>query len=316
MKQSILLLLLCSLLLPLAACKDKQAANPSVATLSAEEQQEAKYLAYQRSNAEFFGDFASRYRQVQAILQQDYNFTNFYYFSDDLKNLQTRLQQTLAMPGEHELDKPALDYLNAINALLPLDNSLSDYSNNQSWQKDGGAAIGSLCRQLLPLLQQVAQAQQAFTRALQQVEDKQLLTTLRKYKEGSLQRYRLTSLYYGRRIYQGFMDGFAAYDNQNRDVGQWLNIQKQLEQDIMAFDTNANRYIASMPGKDSCSLFMNNLIDFVGESRALLNNFTQGGYSIKKTANVNTSFIRRHNDRLILKRHYLKVIASYNQGGC
>jgi len=316
MKQSILLLLLCSLLLALAACKDKQAPTPPILALSAEEQREAKYLAYQRSNAEFFGDFASRYRQVHAILQQDYNFANFYYFSDDLKKLQTHLQQTLAMPGEHELDKPALDYLNAINALLPLDNSLSDYSNNQIWQKDGGAAIGSLCRQLLPLLKQVAQTQQAFTRALQQIEDKQLLNTLHKYKEGSLQRYRITSLYYGRRIYQGFIEWFAVYDNQDIDTAQLLNIQKQLEQDIMVFDKNANNYIASMPEKDSCSLFMNNLIDFVGESRALLNNFTQAGYFSKKSANVNTAFIRRHNDRLILKRHYLKVIASYNQGGC
>jgi len=313
MKQSILLLLLCSLLLTLAACKEE---SPPLPVISVEEQRDAKYLAYQRSTADFFGDFASRYRQVHVILQQDYNFEQFYYFSDDLQNLQQSLQQTLAMPAEHALDKPALDYLNAINALLPLDKKISDYSNNQGWKKDGGASISALCRQLLPLLKQASQAQQAFSIALQQIEDKQLWDTLHKYKEGSLQRYRLTALYYGRRIHQDFMDWFTAYDNQENSNEQRMIIQKQLEQNIIAFDKNAKNYIANMPEKDSCSIFMNNLIDFVGESRALLSKFVQGSYTGTKKGNLNTLFIRRNNDRLILKRNYLKVIASYNQGDC
>jgi len=316
MKQSILLLLLCSLLLTLAACKDKQASAPPAPVLSAEEQSDAKYSAYQRSADEFFGDFASRYRQVHAMLQQDYDFTDFYYFSDDLQSLQNHLQAALAMPGEHTLDKPALDYLNSINALLPLDKKLTDYSNNKGWLKDGGAGIGPLGRQLLPLLKQTAAAQRNFSAALQQAEDHKLLNTLHKYKQDSSPRYRLTALYYAKRIHQGFADWFATYDNQETGNEQRLTIKMQLEQDIMAFDKNAKSYIATMPEKGSCSTFMNNLIDFIGESRALLTNFTQGDYSIKKAVNINTPLIRRTNDRLILKRHYLKVIASYNQGGC
>jgi len=316
MKQSILLLLLCSLLLTLAACKDKQASTPPEQTLSAEEQSDAKYNAYRHSAAEFFGDFASRYRQVHAMLQQDYDFTDFYYFSDDLQSLQNHLQAALAMPGEHPLDKPALDYLDSINVLLPLDKKLTDYSNNKGWLTDGGAALGPLCRQLLSLLETTAVAQRNFNTALQQAEDHKLLNTLHKYKQDSSPRYRLTALYYARRIHQGFADWFAAYDNQGLDHEQHLDIKMQLEQDILAFDKNARSYIATMPEKGSCSLFMNNLIDFVGESRALLINFAQGDYSIKKTVNINTPLIRRTNDRLILKRHYLQVIESYNQGGC
>ncbi|KXU37161.1 hypothetical protein AXE65_03860 [Ventosimonas gracilis] len=317
MKQSILLLLLCGLLLALVACKDKQASVlPAGQVLSAEEQSDAKYNAYRRSDAEFFGDFASRYRQVHAMLQQDYDFNDFYYFSDDLQSLQNHLQGALAMSGEHALDKPALDYLNSINALLPLDKKLTDYSNNKNGLNDGGAALGSLCRQLLPLLKATATAQHNFSAALQQVEDHRLLNTLHKYKPGSSPRHRLTALYYARRIYQGFADWFAAYDNQEMDNEQRLTIKRQLEQDILEFDKNAESYIASMPEKGSCSLFMNNLIDFMGESRALLTSFTQGDYSIKKAVNINTPLIRRTNDRLILKRHYFKVIESYNQGGC
>jgi len=316
MKQSILLLLLCSLLLALAACKDKQASAPAGQVLSAEEQSDAKYNAYRRSDAEFFGDFASRYRQVNAMLQQDYDFADFYYFSDDLQSLQNNLQGALAMSGEHALDKPALDYLNSINALLPLDKKLTDYSNNKRWLNDGGAALGPLFRQLLPLLKATAAAQHNFSAALQQVEDHRLLNTLNKYKEGSSPRYRLTALYYARRIHQGFTDWFTAYDHQEIDKEQRLTIKKKLEQDILAFDKNAKSYIGSMPEKDSCSLFMNNMIDFIGESRALLARFTQGDYSIKKAVNINTPLIRRTNDRLILKRHYLKVVESYNQGGC
>jgi len=318
MKQPILLLLLCGVLFVLAACEDNRPPAQNTQALSGEEQAEVKYEAYQRSTADFFGDFSSRYRQVHAMLQQDYDFSNFYYFSDDLQSLQSNLQRVLAMPGNHALDKLALNYLNAINALLPLDKKLTDYSNNKIWLNDGGAELGSLCRQLLPLLKQAAQAQHTFTVALQKIEDNSLWLTLNKYPEGSPQRYRLTALYYARRIYQGFEDGLKAYENQYVDDQYHLMIKGKLKNDIAAFDGNNNDYIASMPDKGSCTVFMNELVDFIRESRAVLSSFSQGSYSIKKVsgADVNTAFIRRNNDLLILKRHYLKVIASYNQGGC
>jgi len=319
MKQSILLLLLCSALFFLAACKDEQQSpsHPS-SSLSAEEQLEAKYQAYRRSTAAFLGDFASRYRQINAQIQPGYDFTDFYYFSDDLQNLQNRLRQTLAMPGEHVLDKPAQDYLNAINVLLPLDKNLSDYSNNQGWLKDGGAAAGLLGRQLLPLLREAARAQRSFADALQQSEDNNLLTTLHKYPDGSLQKYRLSALYYARRIHRGFVAWFADYNSPNTIQKNHENLKIQLQSDIDAFDKTTKSYIANMPESSSCSIFMNTLVDLVGESRTILSNFNKGEYSVKSHAqkDTNTAFIRRNNDLLILKRHYLKVIESYNQGGC
>jgi len=318
MKKSILLLLLCSILLTNVACKDKRSSTRPAVASSAEEQAQAKYNAYQRSAAEFFGDFASRYRQVHRMLQQGYDFTDFYYFSDDLQKLQSNLQKALALPGDYVLDNKAQDYLNAINALLPMDKKLSDYSNQKSWLKDGGAATGPMCRQLLPLLKEAARTQQDFAEGLQQAEDHNLWSLLHKYNEGTPQRYRLTALYYARRIYQGFIDWSAAYDNQPAREQQLLNIKIKLEQDIAAFDKNASDYIVNMSESGSCALFMNNLVDFIGESRAISTNFKQGGYLIKRAINtpINTTFIRRNNDLLILKRNYLKVIESYNQGGC
>jgi|GEM_PF-1321799 len=324
MKPTILLFLLCSFLFIFAACKDEQTKEKIIPLKSAEEQLEEKYNAYQYSADEFFGDFASRYRQIKAIIQKDYDFSDFYYFSDDLYHLQKNLSKALALPATHELDSQALNYLNTINALLPLDKKLSDYSNTKGYLKDGGAAAILLCRQLLPLLREAAQAQRAFFEALQKSEDKHLLTTLQKYPNGSPQRYRLNTLYYARRIHQGFIDWSAAYDSQD-DAKRREQLKMQLEQDVVAFDKLAQEYFTKMPETGSCVVFMNTLTDLARKSRSILTNLIQEKYSteiskepsLKDTPeNINTNFIQRNNDLLILKRHYLKVIESYNQSGC
>jgi len=312
MKQSILLLLLCSLLF-LPACKDNRPQSES-----AEQQIQAKQAAYRRSIENFFGDFSSRYRQVYVMLQQEYDFSNFYYFSDDLQALQKNLQEALAMPGEHMLDSKARDYLNTINALLPLDKKVSDYSNRQGWLADGGAAAGLLFRQLLPLLEEAARMQRAFVMALQQAEGRHLQRTLHQYAEGSPQRYQLTTLYYARRIYQGFINEFAEYDDARQKDGQHPAINKQLQQDILEFEKNAQSYIGNMPETGQCAGLMNDLVDFISESRSMLDGFGKAVYVVDKPrdAEVDIAWIRRNNDLLILRRNYFRIMEKHKKGGC
>jgi len=255
-----LLLLICIGLAGLSACADKTSDGADTTTSGDTNAADiAKYNAYVRasnampSGSDPLASFASAHDYLAGVLEGERSVAALTWRHFQVSRLKENLETAVALPGSvPALDDAAKALLQAVGAMQTLSSALDYDLDTKGYLGDDGAKSRQTIEQLLPLLAEAAEAQQVFERALEKEDQALLQREMEQTAEGSLRRYTITSVYYGKRLYAGLSEAFEAKSEQ-QDIQPLL---EPIQADIAAFDANAQGYVAYMaehkrlPGDD------------------------------------------------------------------
>jgi len=265
-----LLLLVCIGLAGLSACADRTSDGAdTIASGDASAADIAKYNAYVKASNDMGSitstqaSFAGVHDELTSVLEGEQSLGVLRWRHFYVKRLQDNLEAAIALRGTvPALDDAANTLLQTVQALQTPSAALEYDLDTKGYQDDDGAKSRELIGQLLPLLAEAAEAQQVFERALEQEDQALLQREMEQTEEGSLRRYTITAVYYGKRLSAGLSEAFEAKLEQ-QDIQPLL---EPIRADIAAFDANAQGYVAYMaehkrlPGDDCMGFALKELL--------------------------------------------------------
>jgi len=266
----------------LAACggRDPDSAAPATNNSANTQKYNAYIVAFNQYGQAIYRNigkkqtFAAKHAALTEVLNDTYNFQKYAFNWDTADHdLRVALEKALALPGKQEaLDGVAQALLDALKQLHALDHELPYYSESKGSLADGGAKVKALAPQLLPLLEQADHALIAFEHAMEQADDALMRQTMDETKDGTPDKYRITAVYYAKRIYSGL---HAAFDDviERQATPPQAQLLEQLQEDLQAFDRNTQAYLAYIAEKKlegQCRDYRHDLPDFLAHSRSLL----------------------------------------------
>jgi len=320
------LMIVCFCAVLFAGCSDNE--QKEVAAPSVNKQTDVqKYNAYVAASnqygwgLQFDSTLAEKHDFLTKIVDGTHDFQRprFSWKASTDKQLRTNLEKALALPGRQPaLDAAAQALLDALKQVEPLSSELAYYSETSGHLSDGGAKAQSIAPQLLPLMEDAANAMDVFEHALEQADDALMRITMEQTKEGTLDRYRITSVYYAKRIYGAFHEAHDEITEQ-RAVPPSQQLLEDIQQDLQAFDRNTQAYLAYTVDhklERQCSSHVSHATDFLSESRQLLPYFQQYDWSYweRQTGTGRSA----HDWNFSFKHRFERIINDYNSGtpGC
>jgi len=230
--------------------------------------------------------FADLHAALSRVLDGTYNFHRAAseWRNDTEQKLRSNLEAALALSGKQPgLDDAAQTLLAVLKKMEPLSKDLAYYGETKGYVADGGAKARTLAPQLLPLLEEAHYAMEAFDGALEAADQALMRRNMEEAKEGSLEKYRISTIYYGKRIV-GQLHAAYADIMTRQAVPPAPALLEQLQADLQAFDANTQAYLAWVADKKSdaqwqCREKKRHMVDFLREARGLLQKFQQDNWS-------------------------------------
>jgi len=310
---------LCAVML--AACGDDDSAAPSGGRANTQ-----KYNAYVAASNRYTQDignfsrqiFANQHAALSRVVDGTYDFQKyaFEWGNQAESQLRTNLEAALALSGKQPgLDGAAQALLDALKKMEPLSKDLVYYGETKGSLADGGAKVKTIAPQLMPLLEEAHHAMVAFDDALEAADQALMRRNMEEAKAGSLEKYRLGTIYYGRRI-MGQLHAAYADVMTRQAVPPAPELLEQLQADMQAFDANTQAYLAWVADKKSdaqwqCQEKKRHIVDFLYEARGLLQKFQQGSWSDWERTTRNAPALSW--DRSV-KKNFDGIISDYNRG--
>jgi len=310
---------LCAVLL--AACGNREGSGQDTVGPSRESSADTqKYNAYIEASNRYMQTvtrdpfvqptFAWQHARLSKVVDGTYDFQQsaFGWDAKAAMRLRTDLESALALPGKHPvLDAAAKPLLDVLKKMDPFNQELTYYGETSGSLADGGAKAQAIAPQLLPLLEQADSAMEVFDEALEQADEALMRTTMEQAKDGTLEKYHITSVYHARRIYSA-LHALHAEIMERRDIPPQL--LEHIQQDLQAFDSNAQAYFAYLADhklEGNCNIHKGNITHFLSDSRSLLHDLQQKSWGYWNSMNGHAITW----DHLV-KREFESIIRHYN----
>jgi len=266
--------------------------------------------------------FARQHAVLSTVVDGTYDFQKsaFEWSNDTEQKLRAGLEAALALKGKQPgLDGAAQALLDVLKKIEPLSKDLAYYGETKGYVADGGAKARTLAPQLLPLLEEAHHAMVAFDDAIEAADQALLRRSIEEAKDGSLEKYRLSTIYYGRRIMSQLHAAYADIMTRQA-VPPAAELLEPLQADLQAFDANTQAYLAWVADKKrdaqwQCQEKKRHMVDFLYEARGLLQKFRQDSWSLWASTTRNAPGLSW--DRSA-KKNFNGLISDYNRGdvGC
>jgi len=229
--------------------------------------------------------FADQHAGLTRVVdgRRDFQESAFEWSNEAESQLRTNLEAALALKGKQPgLDGAAQALLAVLKKMEPLSKDLAYYGETKGSLADGGAKVKTLAPQLLPLLEEAHHAMVAFDDALEAADQALLRRNMEEAKDGSLEKYRITTVYYGKRIMGQFHAAHA--DVMTRQAAPPApELLEQLREDLQAFDANTQAYLTYITKNKSdkqwqCQDKKRHMVNFLSDARDLLKNFQKDSW--------------------------------------